>query len=108
MLKQKFEQLDNDTSYQTHEKPVQEYWDTIKIYDLMRDKGNGKEKFNFVDGPPFVSGSLHYGHIAVGAYKSSVCNTMSMYGYDASYTLGFDCHGLPIESKVCKEHDLSS
>jgi isoleucyl-tRNA synthetase len=105
-VKANFEQLSPDSTYSSHEAGVQAYWDVINLPALLKEKGG--KPFNFMDGPPFVSGSLHYGHLAVGSYKSAVCNVMGMLGYDSSYILGFDCHGLPIESKVAKEHELST
>lgn len=106
-------QLSNDVVMPSaYEDDVQVYWDLIDLYKTMRDKNQQKNKnaktFKFMDGPPFVSGTLHYGHLAVGSYKSAVCNIMSMLGHDSSYILGYDCHGLPIESKVCSVHNLTS
>lgn len=105
LVRASFEQLDPDSSYSGHEEGVSDYWKTINLPQLLKRMGG--KPFNFMDGPPFVSGNLHYGHIAVGSYKSAVCNVAKMFGLDSSYVLGFDCHGLPIESKVMKVHDLS-
>lgn len=101
-------QLLDDKSYASHEKEIQEYWDSISIYSKIKSKSQSNPVFKFMDGPPFVSGSLHYGHLAVGSYKSSICNAMTMLGYNSSYILGYDCHGLPIESKICSEYNLDS
>lgn len=64
--------------------------------------------FKMIDGPPFVSGSPHMGHLAIGSYKSAVCNAKAMLGYDTSFKLGYDCHGLPIEAKVASEQNLTT
>jgi isoleucyl-tRNA synthetase len=100
-------QLDSDRTYSAHETEIQKYWTDIDLPHLLKQKAKSGKPFRFMDGPPFVSGSLHYGHLAVGSYKSAVLNAMGMLGYNSSYILGFDCHGLPIETKVCKEYNLT-
>ena len=106
-----FEQLESDSTYSGHEESVRIYWNEIGLPKLLKQSNNQAnnqpmKKFNFMDGPPFVSGKLHYGHVAVGSYKSAVCNVARMFGLDSSYFLGFDCHGLPIEGKVMKDNKL--
>ena len=103
----KFRQLDVDPTYSAHEKSIQAYWESINIDRSMRERNEGLPKFVFTDGPPFVSGDLHYGHAAVMSYKDAMIRYMTMRGYDSSFTLGYDCHGLPIEKKVCGDHDLT-
>jgi isoleucyl-tRNA synthetase len=74
------------------------------IYDVSR---NG-EVFDFMDGPPFVTGKLHMGHLAIGSIKSSYLNFKSMMGYACNNKLGYDCHGVPIESIANKELEIKS
>lgn len=74
------------------------------IYDESR---NG-ETFDFMDGPPFVTGKLHMGHLAIGSIKSSMLNFKSMSGFKCSNKLGYDCHGVPIESIANKELGINS
>jgi len=39
-----------------------------------------KPKYTFYDGPPFATGLPHYGHIAAGTIKVSVCpQAMAIY-----------------------------
>ncbi len=74
------------------------------IYDESR---NG-ETFDFMDGPPFVTGKLHMGHLAIGSIKSSILNYKSMRGFTCNNKLGYDCHGVPIESIANKELQINS
>jgi len=76
----------------------------VKIYDISR---NG-QVFDFMDGPPFVTGKLHMGHLAIGSIKSAILNYKSMSGYSCNNKLGYDCHGVPIESIANKELDIKS
>jgi isoleucyl-tRNA synthetase len=65
--------------------------------------------FYFVDGPPFVSSeTLHYGHILVSSVKSAILHYKHMKGYTIQNTIGYDCHGLPIEMKVNELLGLST
>ena len=75
-------------------------WDEIGLYDKMREKGQGREKFILHDGPPYANGNIHMGHAVNKILKDVVVKSYSMMGYDAPYVPGWDCHGLPIEWKV--------
>ena len=75
-----------------------------KIYDISR---NGSI-FDFMDGPPFVTGKLHMGHLAIGSIKSSFLNYKNMCGFACNNKLGYDCHGVPIESIANRELNIKS
>jgi isoleucyl-tRNA synthetase len=75
-----------------------------KIYDISRNS----KTFDFMDGPPFVTGKLHMGHLAIGSIKSAFLNYKSMRGFSCNNKLGYDCHGVPIESIANKELDIKS
>jgi len=76
------------------------YWKNNNIYKKWITKQKSGPQFRFLDGPPFVSGDLHYGHLGVGYVKSSVLFYLAMKGHKISNKLGYDCHGLPIEMLV--------
>jgi isoleucyl-tRNA synthetase len=61
-----------------------------------------------MDGPPFVTGKLHMGHLAIGSIKSAYLNYKHMMGYKCNNKLGYDCHGVPIESIANRELDIKS
>lgn len=81
-----------------------------KIYDINKSNTNNttNEKFIFYDGPPFCSGNLHIAHCAIGTIKSTILNYKSMMGFQCTNKLGYDCHGLPIESVANKELGIST
>jgi isoleucyl-tRNA synthetase len=67
----------------------------------MEYKSRSNPVFRFIDGPPFVSSeTLHYGHILVSTVKSAILHHKYMNGFDIQNTIGYDCHGLPIEMKI--------
>jgi isoleucyl-tRNA synthetase len=62
-----------------------------------------KNKWEFLDGPPFVNGNPHYGHLLVSSIKDTIARYMSQKGFEISYQIGFDCHGLPLEQEAEKK-----
>ena len=94
--------MDTFSSYQTEILP--KFNEMYKIYDISR---NG-DIFDFMDGPPFVTGNLHMGHLAIGSIKSSILNYKNMRGYSCRNKIGYDCHGVPIESIVNRELNINS
>jgi isoleucyl-tRNA synthetase/bisphosphoglycerate-dependent phosphoglycerate mutase len=77
--------------------------------DLLEGpKGNKEEVFSFYDGPPFATGLPHYGHILAGTIKDVIPRYQTMRGKKVERRFGWDCHGLPIENLIEKEHDLKS
>ncbi len=101
-------QLPDDSTYTEHEKNIVSKWIKIDLYEQMTEKKDETQKIIIMDGPPFVSGSLHPGHITVSSIKSAIFNYKSMKGFNASFKMGYDCHGLPIENLVCKENNITS
>ena len=55
------------------------------------------------DGPPYPTGEIHLGTGLNKTLKDMVVKSRSMSGFYAPYVPGWDCHGLPIETKVEKE-----
>ncbi|MDD5020899.1 MAG: isoleucine--tRNA ligase [Endomicrobiaceae bacterium] len=78
-------------------------WQDSKIYQQMRLKNKGKEKFILHDGPPYANGNLHLGHALNKVLKDLVVKYKNMQGFDTPFTPGWDCHGLPIETQCLKE-----
>lgn len=94
-------------SYIDHEEPCMNYWDNINIYKKMLEKNTNCPKFVFMDGPPFVSGDLHHGHLAVSFAKSVMFNYKIMKGFNCKVKLGYDCHGLPAINKTMADNNLT-
>ena len=62
----------------------------------------GKDKFKFLDGPPFCNGQVHFGHLLVSSVKDTIARFKSQQGYQISYQLGMDTHGIPLEQQAEK------
>ncbi len=79
------------------------FWETNKIFEASIAKEAPKGDYVFYDGPPFATGTPHYGHIVASLMKDVVPRYFTMNGYRVERTWGWDCHGLPIENIVEKE-----
>jgi isoleucyl-tRNA synthetase len=77
-------------------------WDDEGIYRRLRDARVNRPKFVLHDGPPYANGQLHVGHGANKILKDMIVKARQLAGFDALYTPGWDCHGLPIENQIEK------
>ena len=82
---------------------VQE-WEDKGLYKKLRDARHGAPKFILHDGPPYANGKIHIGHAVNKALKDMIVKSRQLAGFDALYTPGWDCHGLPIENAIEKLH----
>jgi len=82
---------------------VIKYWMDIDLKNCLQQSRKESPKWEFLDGPPFVNGTPHMGHLLVSSIKDTVARYMSQKGYDISYMIGFDCHGLPLEQEAEKK-----
>ena len=81
-----------------------EYWDSINLYQKMRQIGEGRPRFILHDGPPYANGDIHIGHAVNKIIKDMIVRSKTLSGFDAPYVPGWDCHGLPIEHRVEVKH----
>jgi len=90
------------------EAEVLAFWQANKIFEkTLEQTKNGKE-YVFYDGPPFATGTPHYGHIVGGTMKDVIPRYQTMKGNFVKRRWGWDCHGLPVENLVEKELGLKS
>lgn len=76
-------------------------WESL--YQKLRITSKDLPKFILQDGPPFANGKPHMGTAFNRVLKDIIVRYKQMYGYDAPFVPGWDCHGLPIEWKVEEE-----
>ncbi len=65
-----------------------------------------KADFVFYDGPPFATGTPHFGHLLPTSIKDAIPRYQTMNGRRVLRRWGWDCHGLPVENIVEKELNL--
>ncbi|OIP06452.1 MAG: isoleucine--tRNA ligase [Betaproteobacteria bacterium CG2_30_59_46] len=79
-------------------------WQERKLYEKIREAVAGRPKFILHDGPPYANGDIHIGHAVNKVLKDIIVKSKTLSGFDAPYVPGWDCHGLPIELQVEKQH----
>jgi len=79
-------------------------WEAMGLYDRLRERRKGRERFILHDGPPYANGDIHMGHAMNKVLKDIIVRSQSLLGKDAPYVPGWDCHGLPIEWKIEEEY----
>ncbi|MFH1233283.1 MAG: isoleucine--tRNA ligase [Patescibacteria group bacterium] len=113
------EKLKNNKSgnnpFPAMEEDVLNFWDKSKIFEKSVNnppvppyQGGKTREYIFYDGPPFATGTPHYGHIVASAMKDVVPRYWTMKGYRVERKWGWDCHGLPIENIVEKEMGIKN
>ncbi len=85
------------------EPQLRKEWAKEDIYGQIRKARKGAPLYILHDGPPYANGDIHMGHVINKVLKDFVVKYKTMMGFDAPYVPGWDCHGLPIESKVVTE-----
>ncbi len=79
------------------------HWESIHLYQKIRESSEGRKKFILHDGPPYANGHIHMGTSLNKTLKDIIIKSRQMSGFDAPYVPGWDCHGLPIEHQVDME-----
>ena len=79
-------------------------WQDGSLYQKIRAASKGRPKFILHDGPPYANGDIHIGHAINKILKDIIVKSRNMAGFDAVYVPGWDCHGMPIEREIEKQH----
>lgn len=103
-----FDPVDPKQSFPDVERGILAYWREEDMFHRSVEIREGREEFCFYDGPPFATGLPHYGHLLAGTIKDVIPRYQTMKGKRVQRRFGWDCHGLPIENLIEKEHDIKS
>jgi len=79
-------------------------WRDRGVYRRLRELAKGRPRFVLHDGPPYANGDIHIGTAVNKILKDIVVKSKSLAGFDAPYVPGWDCHGMPIEVQIEKQH----
>ncbi len=93
------------------EEAILAFWQEHDIFNksLMAPAGEAPiGDYVFYDGPPFATGTPHYGHILASTIKDAVPRFWTMRGYRVPRKWGWDCHGLPLENLIEKKLGLAT
>lgn len=109
----RFKKVNPKQSFPALEEEMLKFWKENKTFEKSissREKVNPEaleQSFDFYDGPPFATGTPHYGHILAGTLKDVVPRYQTMAWKKVDRKFGWDCHGLPIENIVEKKLEIS-
>ena len=78
-------------------------WEESRLYVRILDARENAPLFVLHDGPPYPTGEIHLGTGLNKIVKDMIVKSKTMAGFRSPYIPGWDCHGLPIETKVEKE-----
>jgi isoleucyl-tRNA synthetase len=90
------------------EEEVLEFWQKHKVYEKIKKRNKDKEKWTYLDGPPYTSGKIHLGTAWGKSLRDSIMRFKRMRGFDVFDRAGFDMHGLPTENKVAAKFNFTS
>jgi len=93
-----FEKVSSQADFAALEETVIELWQRVDAFQESNRRRAGNQSFVFYDGPPFATGTPHYGHLLAGTIKDIVPRYWNMRGHHVERRFGWDCHGLPIEA----------
>src|SRR5690349_24731492 len=102
-----FRRIDAQVSFPELEEKVIELWAELDAFAESNRRREGGKPFVFYDGPPFATGTPHYGHLLAGTIKDIVPRYWNMRGQPVERRFGWDCHGLPIEALAQEALGLS-
>lgn len=91
------------TSFPQMEENVLKFWNESDTFAKSLSKEAPRGDYVFYDGPPFATGTPHYGHLVGSIMKDVIPRYHTMRGFHVDRIWGWDCHGLPIENIVEKE-----
>lgn len=95
-------------SFPREEEKVIEHWDEVDAFQRQLELTEGLPPFSFFDGPPFATGTPHYGHILASTVKDIIPRYASMNGHHVERRFGWDTHGLPVEHEIDKKLGITS
>ncbi len=102
-----FSKIEARPNFPQLEKAVGVRWKSEKTFEESVERSQSNPEFILYDGPPFATGSPHYGTIFVSALKDLVGRYKTMRGFYVPRNWGWDCHGLPIETIAEKNLGLT-
>lgn len=94
-------------NFPKEEEAILAHWKAIGAFERQVELSNGRKPYTFYDGPPFATGTPHYGHLLASTIKDIIPRYWSMKGFHVERRFGWDTHGLPIEYEIDKKLGMS-
>jgi len=103
-----FKKVESKVNLPELEENILSYWEKNSIFKKSVEGKVADNIFSFYDGPPFATGTPHYGHLLPGTVKDVIPRFRAMQGFRVERVWGWDTHGLPIENIVEQELDFKT
>ena len=103
-----FPKVNPKQSFPEMEEKIIVFWKENDTFQKSVEQRPADNPYRFYDGPPFITGTPHYGSLLSSIIKDIVPRYHTMQGKRVERKWGWDCHGLPIEEKVQKKLGLES
>ena len=91
-----------------YEKDWVQRWKEDNTFNKSIAQRPADNSWVFYDGPPFLTGTPHHGHLLVSTVKDTMGRFHTMKGRRVERRWGWDCHGLPAEVYVEKTLGISN
>jgi len=91
-----------------YEKDWTKKWKDNKTFEKSVESRLKENSYVFYDGPPFLTGKPHHGHLLISTVKDTVARYQTMQGKRVERRWGWDCHGLPAEVYVEKQLGIAN
>ncbi len=105
--KSTFARVEPTVDFPAQEEAILALWKEIDAFRTSIELRPEDRQYSFYDGPPFATGSPHYGNLLAGIIKDIVPRYWTMRGYRVERRFGWDTHGLPVEMEVEKQLGIS-
>ncbi|KAH0372500.1 isoleucyl-tRNA synthetase, partial [Aureobasidium melanogenum] len=87
-------------NFPQEEERILAQWTEIDAFQRQLELSAQKKPYTFYDGPPFATGTPHYGHLLASTIKDIIPRYWSMKGHHVERRFGWDTHGVPIEQII--------
>ena len=73
------------------EEEIQAFWEKEQVFQKTLEESKGGKEFVFFDGPPFATGTPHYGHLVASTIKDIIPRYKTQTGHYVERRWGWDC-----------------
>lgn len=98
-----FKEVPAQFDFPASEREILRFWDENRIFEKSLQQREGAPIFVFYEGPPTANGLPHPGHCLTRTIKDVWPRYKTMTGHCCPRKGGWDTHGLPVETEVCRE-----
>ncbi len=102
-----FKPVGSQVDFPALEREIIALWDNLDAFSQSIERRAAAPEYVFYDGPPFPTGSPHFGTLLASVIKDVVPRYWTMRGFRVERRFGWDTHGLPVEMEVEKQLGIS-